>query len=367
MTTHRLSRGQAVVLGAAAVPMVAVGVFGAWGSYTNITAEFRRAGTAAGAVAAGEGVTLVLALVMLGVTMLGQTAPAALRAGLWLAPVTGCFTGIAVADSPAEAVIYATTPLAMSGAAEGLGFIARRVVVYRTGHDTEAQRRSAHAVQQLALHQALAAGHPDEDVREGSKRKAWKLIGRLGGDDPQLAAGLIEVQRERLRQGADSALAAMLTARPPVPDAAPRTASATDALRRKFATMDPAAAIRLAHEARPDAPPAELAHLLGTYDVHVDPVAVALVLGTQPPEYDVQRGDAPPHQQVSALQPVTLEAAIVEAASVLGEGAKAKDIVEHVERFRRLVVTEAYVRTALSRARRQATDDEIGKGGQGYN
>lgn len=177
---------------------------------------------------------------------------------------------------------------------------------------------------------------------------AWALAPRLAG----------QTVKERAVQHITAG------AQPPAP---PRPTSATDALRRQFATMDPAAAIRFAHEARPDAPPAELAHLLSTYDVHVDPVAVALVLGTQPPEYDVQRGDAPPHQQVSALQPVTLEAAIVEAASVLGPGAKAKDIVEHVERFRRLVVTEAYVRTALSRARRQATDDDIGKGGQGYN
>ncbi|WP_371643640.1 hypothetical protein [Streptomyces mirabilis] len=40
-----------------------------------------------------------------------------------------------------------------------------------------------------------------------------------------------------------------------------------------FAEMDPADAIRLAADARPDAAPADLAHLLGTYGVPVDAVA----------------------------------------------------------------------------------------------
>src|SRR5690606_26661213 len=115
-------------------------------------------------------------------------------------------------------------------------------------------------------------------------------------------------------------------------------------------------AIRLAHDARPDAPPAELAALLGTYGLPVDPVAVALVLGQEPPEYEVQRDDAPAHQQVNALEPVTMEAAVIEAASTLGPDAKAKQIVQHVARHRRLVVTEPYVPTALSRAAKRAQE-----------
>ncbi|MEU6099086.1 hypothetical protein ABZ823_30960, partial [Streptomyces sp. NPDC047079] len=130
--------------------------------------------------------------------------------------------------------------------------------------------------------------------------------------------------------------------------------TATEALREHFTTVDPADAIRLAHDARPDALPAELASLLGTYGLPVDAVAVALVLGHQPPEYEVQRDDAPAHQQVSTLEPVTLEAAVIEAASALGPDAKAKEIVEHVARNRRLVVTEPYVRTALSRAAKRS-------------
>jgi hypothetical protein len=105
-------------------------------------------------------------------------------------------------------------------------------------------------------------------------------------------------------------------------------------------------------------PPAELATLLGTYGLPVDPVAVALVLGQQPAEYEVHRDDASTHQQVSApvtaLEPVTMEAAVIEAASTLGPDAKPRAIVNHVARHRRLVVTEPYVRTALSRAAKRA-------------
>ena len=96
--------------------------------------------------------------------------------------------------------------------------------------------------------------------------------------------------------------------------------------------------------------------VLASYDVHVDPVAVAQVLGQQPPESDVQRDDAPAHQQVNALEPVTMEAAIIEAASTLGPDVKAKEIVDHVARHRRLVVTEPYVRTALSRHAKRAQE-----------
>jgi hypothetical protein len=143
----------------------------------------------------------------------------------------------------------------------------------------------------------------------------------------------------------------------PTQTPAARPASATEALRRQFAGMDPAEAIRFVAAGRPDAPPAELAAILGTYDVHVDAVAVALVLGSRPPEYEVHRPDAADAPQVTALEPLTAEGAIVEAASALGPDASARDIAEHVARNRRLVVTEPYVRTALSRARSKQQDD----------
>jgi hypothetical protein len=353
MTTRELTRGQVVVLGAAAVAMVAVGIFGGWGTYSNAVSEFHRQATAAGVVAAGEGLTLILAMVMLGRTMLGQASPAVVRIGMWVSPASASCIGITIASNAREAAVYAVTPLAMSGSAEGLGFIARSIVVYRTGRDAEADRRNAATVQQLAYQQALANGHPDEDKQHAATRKAWKLIGHVGVGDPQLADGLVDVSREKLKAGAGRALGQMLAlpeadARPDAP--APRSASATDVLRARFATMDPADAIRFAADARPDAPPAELAAILGTYDVHVDPVAVALVLGQRPPEYEVHRPDAPAHQQVSELEPVNLQGAVEEAASTLGDGASPREIAEHIAQHRRLLVDEPYVRTALSRA-----------------
>jgi len=350
VTTRELSNGQAIVLGVAGAAMLAVGAIGATGTYSNAVSEFHRQATAAGVVAAGEGLTLILALTMLGLTMLGQAAPYWVRIGLWVTPVAASLTGLAIADDPRERVVYAVTPLAMSGAAEGLGLIARRIVIYRTGRDAEADRRNADTVQQLAYQQALAAGHPDEEQREDATRKAWKLAGKVGVGDPLLAEGLVEVSRERLRQGADTALAGMLTAAPRPATATPRPVTATEAVRRQFATMDPTDAIRFAHDARPDAPPAELAHILGTYGVAVDPVAVALVLGTQPPTYEVHRPDTAVHQQLTALPAVNLQGAVEEAAAALGADASPRAIAEHLEHTRRLVVDEPYIRTALSRA-----------------
>ncbi|MBN0043103.1 conjugal transfer protein [Streptomyces actuosus] len=357
MTTRTLTTGQQAALGGAAVAMLAVGGFGAWGTYANTVAEFGRAATAAGVVAGGEGLTLILALTMLGLTLLGQAAPAWVRGGLWLAPLGACLTGMAIADTLTEAAVYAITPLAMSGAAEGLGLIARRIVVYTTGVDAEVMRRNANAARLLAFHRAVAQGHPGEWRRKVAVRRYWRLAKHVGVGDADLGAGLVAVQRTRVRDGADAALAGMYGATPAtVAEEQPTPARplAADVLRARFASMDPDDAIRLAADARPDAPPAELASVLGHYGVTVDPVAVALVLGQQPPEYEVHRGDAPAHQQVSdpmtALEPVTLEAAVIEAASALGPDAKVRQIVEHVERHRRLVVTEPYVRTALSRA-----------------
>ncbi|MFF9625425.1 hypothetical protein [Streptomyces griseosporeus] len=358
MTTRDLTRGQAVVLGAAAALMLAVGGFGAWGTYANAVSEFHRQATAAGVVAAGEGLTLILALIMLGRTMLGMASPAVVRGGMWLAPLSASCIGVAIAGDVREAAVYAVTPLAMSGAAEGLGLIARSVVVYRTGLDAEVMRRNADVARQLAFHRAVADGHPGAWRRRFAVRRYWRLARYVGVGDTELGAGLVDVQRVRVRDGADAALASMYGAAPSasVGQSATqaRPVTATEALRAHFAEMDPADAIRLAHDARPDAPPAELAHLLTTYGLTVDPVAVALVLGTRPPEYEVTRPDAADAPQVNALEPVTVEAAVVEAASTLGPDASARDIAEHVARHRRLVVTEPYVRTALSRAAKKA-------------
>ena len=89
----KLTGGQIAVLTAATIPMIGAGGLGAWGTYTNITSVFHRSATALGVVAAGEGATLVLALVLVGLTMLGQASPLAVRAGLWLLPATASVTG----------------------------------------------------------------------------------------------------------------------------------------------------------------------------------------------------------------------------------------------------------------------------------
>ncbi|MER7730771.1 conjugal transfer protein [Streptomyces erythrochromogenes] len=207
-TGKGLSRAQKTVLTTAFVPMVATGVAGGFGTYSNISAAYG-SGTALGAVAAGEGATAVLALVLLGLTMLGQSSPMVIRAGLWALPAAAAVMSAMAATDPGETVIYALTPMGMTTAAEGAAFLARRIVVHRDGHDAEADRKAAAVVQALAYRQAMAASHPDEKVRQKSELKAWKLAGKVGTGDLALSEQLLEVQRARITAGADSALAAM--------------------------------------------------------------------------------------------------------------------------------------------------------------
>lgn len=366
----KLTGGQIFVLSAAAVPMVAVGIVGGIGTYANIAAELHRAETALGVVAAGEGVTLVLSLVMVGVTMLGQAAPAPVRIGLWITPLGAAAIGLSAADSQTEAAIYAMTPLAMSVAAEGLGFLARRIVIHRTGTDMEAQRRNANTVQRLAYHQARAAKHPDKRVKWWSERVSWRLARQVGRGDIALGGSLVQVQREKLTQGAGVALAGMFAAAPPVEapqPVAPVRHSATEVLRRRFAEMDPADAIRIAHDAHPDTPPAELASLLIAYGVIVDAVQVALVLGGTPERITLERddadeaprdtpGDAHDAPQVTGPPALTKAQAILEAAAVLGPAFKAADVVDRVQRINRITVKPEYVRTVLSRDKKTGPD-----------
>ncbi|MFF3060885.1 conjugal transfer protein [Streptomyces sp. NPDC057909] len=367
----QLTRGQIIVLAAATVPMIGAGAAGGWGTYTNITAEFHRAATALGVVAAGEGVTLVLALVMVGLTMLGQAAPAPVRAGLWIAPIAAAVTGIVVADDATEAVVYAMTPMAMSASAEGLGLLARRIVVHRTGVDMEVQRRNAETLQRLAYHQARAANHPSKGARKRSLSASWRLAARVGEDDAELGVNLVHVQRERLTDGADAALAGMFTVGAAAAAAEVRPAavepkhSATEVLRRSFAEMDPADAIRIAHDARPDTPPAELASLLITYGVIVDAVQVALVLGGGHPLVTVERGDtddAPGDApQVTNRPALTKTQAIVNAQQALGPDVTAAEIVDHVQRISGINTDENYVRTVRSREAKKRPPNSGGR------
>lgn len=216
----KLTGGQIAVLIATTIPMIAVGIGGAIGTYANAASVLHRKETALGVVAAGEGATLVAALVMIVVTMLGQSAPTVVRSALWLLPAAASVMGLAIAPTLTEAVVFALTPLALTASAEGISFLARRIVVHRTGIDIEAQRQNASTMRQIAYHRARAERHPWKWVRRRSTLKVWRLLGQAGDGDTQLGAGLIGVQRERLTAGADAALVDMLTGRPAHPEPA---------------------------------------------------------------------------------------------------------------------------------------------------
>ncbi|MGW7460085.1 conjugal transfer protein [Streptomyces sp. NPDC054797] len=212
MTNRRsLTTVQKVVLTAAFLPMLATGVAGGVGTYSNISRAYG-SGTALGAVAAGEGATAVLALVLLGLTMLGQSSPRIIRVGLWALPAAASVMAAMAADDPGRTVIYAVTPMGMCVAAEGMAFLARRIVVHQDGHDAEAEAEAATVVRALAYHRARAANHPSGLVRKWSDRTSWRLARKVGVGDASLGALLLDVQRDRLTSGADAALAAMFTA-----------------------------------------------------------------------------------------------------------------------------------------------------------
>ncbi|MFF1562033.1 conjugal transfer protein [Streptomyces sp. NPDC058293] len=211
MTTQArkpLTKVQIIVLSAAFVPMLATGVVGGIGTYSNISGAYGT-GTALGAVAAGEGATAVLALVLLGLTMLGQSSPRIIRLGLWALPAAASAMAAMAADDPGTTVIYAITPMGMCVSAEGMAFLARRIAVHTDGHDAEGERRAVEVVQRLAYHRARAANHPDKKTRKRSDRASWRLARKVGSGDVALGSALLDVQRKRVTIGADAALGAM--------------------------------------------------------------------------------------------------------------------------------------------------------------
>ncbi|MEV0170831.1 conjugal transfer protein [Streptomyces sp. NPDC050803] len=208
MNRTPLTRTQKTVLTAAFVPMLATGIAGGIGTFSNIGHVYGT-GTALGAVAAGEGATAVLGLVLLGLTMLGQSSPWPVRVGLWALPAAASVMAAMAGPDAGRTVIYAVTPMGMCVAAEGMAFLARRIVVHTDGRDAEAERRAAAVVQALAYHRARAANHPDAKVRERSDRKSWRLARRVGVGDVALGSRLLTVQRDRVTDGADAALSAM--------------------------------------------------------------------------------------------------------------------------------------------------------------
>ena len=222
----KLTKGQIAVLIITTLPMIAVGIAGAVGTYANAASVLHRKETALGVVAAGEGATLVAGLVMIVVTMLGQTAPPVIRAALWLLPAAASVMGLALAPTRTEAVVFALTPLAMTASAEGISLLARRIVVHRTGIDIEAQRRNAAVLRRIAYHRARAERHPWRWVRKVSALVAWRLMGKLGDHDATLGSALTDVQNTRIVDGANTALAAMLSSATDHQPATPRPAVA---------------------------------------------------------------------------------------------------------------------------------------------
>ncbi|WP_434100821.1 conjugal transfer protein [Streptomyces pharetrae] len=200
--------------------MLATGVFGGIGTYSNIGHAYGK-GTALGALAAGEGATAVLALVLLGLTMLGQSSPRIVRVGLWALPAAAAVMGAMAAPDAGRTVIYALTPMGMSVSAEGMAFLARRIVVHTDGRDAENERRTADLVQALAYHRARATQHPSDWVKRWSERKSWRLARKVGVGDAALGSRLLDVQRDRITAGADAALSSMFgtTAPDPAPTA----------------------------------------------------------------------------------------------------------------------------------------------------
>ncbi|GAA2418063.1 hypothetical protein GCM10010420_55600 [Streptomyces glaucosporus] len=209
-TRKPLTKTQKTVLTAAFVPMLLTGVAGGIGTFSNIGHAYGT-GTALGAVAAGEGATAVLGLVLLGLTMLGQSSPWPVRVGLWALPAAASVMAAMAAPDPARTVIYALTPMGMCVAAEGMAFLARRIVVHTDGRDAEAEAKAAAVVRELAYHRAVAVNHPDEKARAKAERTAWKLARTVGAGDAALGGRLLDVQRDRLTAGADAALGEMFT------------------------------------------------------------------------------------------------------------------------------------------------------------
>jgi len=210
----KLSWGQVTVLVIASVPMAAVGIAGAVATFVNMDNVLHRTASALGLVAAGEGATLICALVALAVTLMGQHTPPVVRLGMWIIPLIASGVGVALAPTFVERVTMAVTPLAMTAAGEGVAFVARRVVAYRTDVDIEQQRRSG-----LLLWHANRAANGRGLGKKISEAAVWRLTKQFAATDGQLSVQLGHIQRGRISEGADRNLAAVLSGGRNVPQA----------------------------------------------------------------------------------------------------------------------------------------------------
>ncbi|ATN93739.1 hypothetical protein SEA_ABT2GRADUATEX2_69 [Streptomyces phage Abt2graduatex2] len=201
----KMGWGQILVLVVACAPMAVVGAAGAVATFVNMNRILDSGASAAGMVAAGEGATLICALVALAVTLMGQHTPTVVRLGMWLLPLVAAVAGVAMASGTNERIMMAVTPMAMTAAGEGVAFVARRVVAHRTGVDIEQQRRSG-----LLLWHANRAQNGSGLGRKLSQAAVWRLTKAFAETDNQLSVQLGEIQRYRIADGADANLAAVL-------------------------------------------------------------------------------------------------------------------------------------------------------------
>lgn len=245
MKNLKLTWGQITVLGLAATPMTAVGIAGAVATYVNMSHSLHSGASAMGMVAAGEGAVLVAALVALAVTLMGQHTPVVARVAMWVLPIVASVAGVLLADSRDMRVAMAVTPLAMTAAGEGVAFVARRVVAYRTGVDLEQQRRSG-----LLLWHANRAANGGRLGKRISKAAVWRLTRKFAETDAQMSVQLGEVQRFRIGEGADINLARVLSGSPEKPAVAP--AEPVKAIALPAAPEAPSAPVQPQEEAEDD-------------------------------------------------------------------------------------------------------------------
>jgi hypothetical protein len=205
-TTRAVGGGAVLILALIFIAMAAVGTAGGWATYHNMSTALGDSEMAVGLVAAGEGVVAVLGLTLIALTLIARPYPLPLRIGLWIMPVVGSAVGLYLAKDDAHRVVYAVTPLAMTVAAELAGYVARSIVVHRTGHDAEADRRTGELLRRIEYHTARAQHHPDESTRKQSATEAWKLAERLGRGDSRLTTALTDGYAERTTAAALAAL-----------------------------------------------------------------------------------------------------------------------------------------------------------------
>lgn len=202
----KLTKGQVAVLVAASLPMAAAGIAGGIASYFNFAQVLASKSNAVSLVLAGEGATVICALVALAVTLMGQHTPGPARAGLWIIPLAASVAGAFIAPDVNTKVVMGLSPLAMTAAGEGITLVARRIVAYRTGVDIEQQRRSG-----LLLWHANRAANGKGFAKKRSQAAVWRLTKQFAATDGQMSVQLGEVQRYRIGEGADQNLAAVLS------------------------------------------------------------------------------------------------------------------------------------------------------------